>query len=249
MNTLGRMTASTLTVRRVTTTRTGGFSAPPYDSFNLGDHVGDDPEAVRRNRLRLAEGIGLPADRLVWMEQIHGRNVEVVDGPRAEPVPATDALVTTEPGLALVVLTADCVPILLSDDEAGVIAAVHAGRIGARIGIVPRVLEAMVAQGARPERIGAFLGPAASGRRYEVPAAMRADVEAHLPGSATTTVRGTPGLDLRAGIRRQLTEAGIGGIAEDPRCTIEDKTLFSHRRGAPTGRIAGVIWIDTQGGE
>ncbi|MEU4323010.1 peptidoglycan editing factor PgeF [Nocardia fluminea] len=234
----------TVTVRRVTTTRTGGFSAAPYDSFNLGDHVGDDPEAVRRNRIRLAEGIGLTPDRLVWMEQVHGRTVEIVDGPRTEPVPVTDALVTTVPGLALVVLTADCVPILLSDDEAGVIAAVHAGRIGARIGIVPRVLEAMVSVGARVDRIGAFLGPAASGRQYEVPAAMRADVEAHLPGSATTTVRKTPGLDLRAGIRRQLTEAGVAGIAVDPRCTIEDKTLFSHRRGAPTGRIAGVIWMD-----
>ncbi|MBF6142686.1 peptidoglycan editing factor PgeF [Nocardia farcinica] len=240
--------ASTLTVRRVTTTRAGGFSAPPYDSFNLGDHVGDDPAAVRRNRVRLAEGIGLAPERLVWMEQIHGRNVEVVDGPRDEPVPATDALVTTVPDLALAVLSADCVPILLSDDEAGVIAAVHAGRIGARIGIVQRVLEVMIAQGARPERIGAFLGPAASGRHYEVPAAMRDDVEAHLPGSATTTVRGTPGLDLRAGIRRQLTEAGVGAVAVDPRCTIEDKTLFSHRRGAPTGRLAGVIWMDTRAG-
>ncbi|BDT86269.1 laccase domain protein [Nocardia cyriacigeorgica] len=226
------------------TTRAGGFSAAPYDSFNLGDHVGDDPQAVRRNRDRLAETIGLPPQRLVWMEQIHGRTVEIVDGPRAEPVPATDALVTTVPGLALVVVTADCVPILLSDDEAGVIAAVHAGRIGARIGIVPRVLDAMVSVGARVDRIGAFLGPAASGRQYEVPAEMRADVERHLPGSATTTERGTPGLDLRAGLRRQLTTAGVGAVAVDPRCTIEDKTLFSHRRGAPTGRLGGVIWME-----
>ncbi|MFC8530572.1 peptidoglycan editing factor PgeF [Nocardia sp. NPDC057227] len=235
--------APALTVRRVTTTRTGGFSAAPYDSFNLGDHVGDDPAAVRRNRERLADGIGLAPERLVWMEQIHGRSVEIVDGPRAEPVPATDALVTTVPNLALVVLTADCVPLLLSDDEAGVIAAVHAGRVGARIGIVPRVLDAMTSVGAKVERIGAFLGPAASGRQYEVPAAMRADVEAHLPGSAASTVRGTPSLDLRAGIRRQLEAAGVAGVAVDPRCTIEDKTLFSHRRGAPTGRIAGVIWM------
>lgn len=236
--------APTLTVRRVTTTRAGGFSAPPYESFNLGDHVGDDPATVRRNRDRLAAGIGLTPDRLVWMEQIHSRNVEIIDGPRAEPVPATDALVTNVPGLALVVLTADCVPVLLSDDEAGVLAAVHAGRIGARIGIVPRVLDAMLSLGAQVERIGAFLGPAASGRQYEVPAAMRADVEAHLPGSATATVRGTPALDLRAGIRRQLTEAGVGAVAVDPRCTIEDHTLFSHRRGAPTGRLGSVIWSE-----
>ncbi|MFF0490733.1 peptidoglycan editing factor PgeF [Nocardia sp. NPDC003482] len=237
------MTTTSVRVRRVLTTRAGGVSRGPYESFNLGDHVGDDPEAVRRNRLRLAEGIGLGPERLVWMEQVHGRNVEIVDGPRAEPVPVTDALVTTVPELALVVLTADCVPILLSDDEAGVIAAVHAGRVGARIGIVPRVLDAMISVGARVERIGALLGPAASGRQYEVPAAMRADVEAHLPGSATTTVKGTPGLDLRAGIQRQLEQAGVGAVAVDPRCTIEDETLFSHRRGAPTGRLAGVIWM------
>ncbi|GGL04343.1 peptidoglycan editing factor PgeF [Nocardia jinanensis] len=237
--------APVLTVRRVVTTRAGGFSAPPYDSFNLGDHVGDDPEAVRRNRARLAETLGLAADHVIWMEQIHGRTVATVDGPRTEPFPGTDALVTTRPGLALVVLSADCVPILLSDDEAGVVAAVHAGRVGARIGIVPRVLDAMVAAGARLDRIGALLGPAASGRQYEVPAAMRADVEARLPGSATTTVRGTPGLDLRAGIRRQLTAAGVSAIVEDPRCTIEDKALFSHRRGAPTGRLGSVIWMDS----
>ncbi|MBD0323149.1 MAG: peptidoglycan editing factor PgeF [Aldersonia sp.] len=238
-------TAGSRTVRRVVTTRAGGVSKPPYDSFNLGDHVGDDPAAVAANRERLAREIGLPLDRLVWMEQIHGRNVVVVDGPQPGPVEATDALVTTTPDLALVVLTADCVPILLSDDEAGVIAAVHAGRVGARIGIVPRVLEVMVEQGAQISRIGALLGPAASGRQYEVPPQMQADVEAHLPGSASTTVKGTTGLDLRAGIRRQLLEAGVAAVAIDPRCTIEDETLFSHRRSAPTGRLAGVIWMQS----
>jgi YfiH family protein len=234
--------ASVRKVRRVVTTRAGGVSRGPYASFNLGDHVGDDPDAVRRNRDRLAEGIGLPPRRLVWMEQIHSRTVTVVDGPADGPVPATDALVTTATDLALVVVTADCVPVLLSDDEAGVIAAVHAGRIGARIGIVPAVLAAMVSLGAEPGRIGAFLGPAAGGGRYEVPAAMRADVEAHLPGSASTTVKGTPSLDLRAGIRRQLLTAGVAGVAVDPRCTISDTTLFSHRRGMPTGRLAAAIW-------
>ncbi|MGW4481605.1 peptidoglycan editing factor PgeF [Rhodococcus triatomae] len=240
---------STVRVRRVVTSRTGGVSAAPYDSFNLGDHVGDDPAAVDANRRRLAAGIGLPYERLVWMEQIHSRNVTVVDGPVGAPVEATDALVTAERNLALVVLSADCVPILLSDDEAGVIAAVHAGRVGARIGIVPRVLDAMVAQGAEVSRIGAFLGPAASGRQYEVPAQMQADVEARLPGSATTTVRGTPGLDLRAGLRRQLEAAGVGGVAEDPRCTIEDSTLFSYRRSGTTGRIAGAIWMESVGSD
>ncbi len=231
-------------VRRLVTTRAGGVSRDPYDSFNLGDHVGDDPAAVAANRERLAAGIGLPSSRVVWMEQLHTRTVTVVDGPVAAPVPATDALVTATPGLALAVLTADCVPILLSDDEAGVIAAVHAGRVGARIGILPAVLDAMAGLGAEPARIGAWLGPAASGERYEVPPEMQRDVEKHLPGSACATARGTTGLDLRAGLTGQLARAGVERIWADPRCTIGDTTLFSHRRTAPTGRIASVIWID-----
>ncbi|GAB3127727.1 peptidoglycan editing factor PgeF [Tsukamurella serpentis] len=231
-------------IRRVSTTRAGGVSKAPYESFNLGDHVGDDPAAVAANRLRLEREIGVAPGHVVWMEQIHSRTVTVVDGPRSEPVEATDAIVTATPGLALAVLTADCVPILLSDDEAGVIAAVHAGRVGARIGIVPAVLGVMAELGAQPQRIGAFLGPAASGAEYEVPAAMAADVEQHLPGSRCRTAQGTDGLDLRAGIRRQLQSLGVAAVAQDPRCTISDPTLFSHRRGAPTGRLASVIWIE-----
>ena len=128
--------------------------------------------------------------------------------------------------------------------DGAVVAAVHAGRVGARIGIVPAVIDTMRELGARPERIGAFLGPAACGRQYEVPAAMQRDVEEHLPGSACLTDKRTPGLDLRAGLRRQLLALGVAAVAEDPRCTIEDAHLFSHRRGAPTGRLASVIWID-----
>lgn len=231
-------------MRRVVTTRDGGVSRAPYDTFNLGDHVGDDPDAVAANRARLASQLGVAPDHVVWMEQIHSRNVAVVDGPVGHPVEATDALVTTTPGLALAVLSADCVPLLLGDDEAGVIAGVHAGRVGARIGIVPETLRVMMSLGARPERIGAFLGPAACGRQYEVPPEMQRDVEEHLPGSACLTDKRTTGLDLRAGLRRQLLAAGVAAVAEDPRCTIEDLHLFSHRRGAPTGRLASVIWID-----
>ncbi|GAA1482900.1 peptidoglycan editing factor PgeF [Gordonia sinesedis] len=234
-------------VRRIVTTRAGGVSHAPYDSFNLGDHVGDDPAAVAANRRRLADQLGLAPESVIWMEQIHSRNVSVVDGPTAAPIPATDALVTTVPGLALAVLSADCVPVLLSDDEAGVIAGVHAGRVGARIGIIGETLRAMTELGARPERIGAFLGPAAGGDQYEVPLDMQRDVEEHLPGSASVTRAGTPGLDLRAGLRRQLLAAGVAAVAEDPRSTMSDPDLFSHRRGAPTGRLASVIWIDPRG--
>ena len=231
-------------IRRVVTTRAGGRSRPPYESFNLGGGVGDDPAAVTANRQRLADELGLRRDRLVWMEQVHGRNAEVVDGPRTAAVEATDALVTAEPGLALVALCADCVPVLLADPEAGVVGAVHAGRVGARVGVVLSALEAMTKAGAAVERIEVLLGPAACGECYEVPAAMQADVEQHLPGSASKTRKGTPGLDIRAGLWQQLAEAGVAKIGVDPRCTIEDTTLFSHRREGTTGRLAALTWLE-----
>lgn len=231
-------------IRRVLTTREGGVSKAPYDSFNLGDHVGDDPAAVEANRKRLAEGIGLSQDRLVWMEQVHGRTVGVVDGPVSEPLEATDAVVTKQERLGLVVLTADCVPVLLGDPEAGVIAAVHAGRVGARVGVIPATLDRMVELGAHKEHVEVLLGPAVCGQCYEVPAAMRDDVEKHLPGSAAKTRSGKPALDLRAGIWQQLADAGVGKIGVDPRCTVEEKSLFSHRRDPGTGRLAGVVWME-----
>jgi YfiH family protein len=226
------------------TTRAGGRSKAPYDSFNLGAHVGDDPDAVTANRHRLADELGLDRDRLVWMEQIHGRNAEVIDGPRTEPVEATDAIVTAEPGLALIALCADCVPVLLADPVAGVVGAAHAGRVGARIGVLPAALTAMEKAGARVDRIEVLLGPSVCGECYEVPAAMQADVEAHLPGAACKTRSGSPGLDLRAGLWQQLTDAGVAKIGLDPRCTFEDRTLFSHRREGTTGRLAALTWLD-----
>ncbi len=235
-------------IRRVVTTRAGGRSKPPYESFNLGGGVGDDPADVAANRARLADELGLDRDRLVWMDQIHGRNAEVVDGPRPGGVEATDAIVTAEPNLALVALCADCVPVLLADPEAGVVGAAHAGRVGARIGVVPAALAAMASAGARIDRIEVLLGPAACGECYEVPAAMQADVEAHLPGSASKTRKGTPGLDIRAGLWQQLADAGVAKIGVDPRCTIEDKTLFSHRREGTTGRLAALTWLDPEDG-
>lgn len=231
-------------VRRVTTTRSGGVSAAPFDSFNLGDHVGDDPAAVARNRARLAKATGLGPDRLVWMHQIHSDHVVRVDGPRAAPVEATDALVTTVPRLAMVVVTADCVPVLLADARAGVVAAVHAGRVGAQRGVVVRAVEEMLAAGANAGDISVLLGPAVSGLHYEVPAEMADAVEQALPGSRTVTSAGTVGLDLRAGIARQLRGLGIEAIDADPRCTAADPKLFSHRRDGLTGRLASLVWLE-----
>jgi len=233
-------------IRRVTTTRAGGVSAPPFDTFNLGDHVGDDPAAVAANRKRLAGALGLAENGVVWMNQVHGDHVAVVDGPLAPGVAAvdkTDALVTNTPRLALAVVTADCVPVLLGDARAGVVAAVHAGRVGAQKGVVARTVDAMLLLGAHADDISVLLGPAVSGRNYEVPEEMAADVEATLPGSRTTTSRGTPGLDLRVGIARQLMTLGIKAIDVDPRCTVDDRNLFSHRRDAPTGRLASLVWM------
>lgn len=232
-------------VRRVVTTRAGGRSSGAYSSFNLGDHVGDDPSAVAANRRRLAEGIGVPPQRLVWMDQVHSRTVAVVDGPLPGPLAATDAVVTAARELALVVVAADCVPVLLADEESGVIAAAHAGRVGARIGILSATLAAMRSLGARTERISVLLGPAVCGQCYEVPEPMQRDVEAHVPGSASRTRAGTAGLDIRAGLRRALLAEGVGAVAQDPRCTMESEELFSHRRQAPTGRLAGVIWTES----
>ena len=227
----------------VFTSRAGGVSAAPYDSFNLGTHVGDDAADVAANRARLAEVLGLPVERFVWMEQLHTNTVTLVDGPSATPVEATDALVTRQKDLALCVLVADCPPVLLSDYPAGVIGAAHAGRMGARNGIVKNTVEAMVELGAEPSRIQVLLGPAAAGESYEVPEGMALDVEKHLPGSRTRTKKGTPGIDVRAGLVRQLLSLGVTHIDADPRDTITDKDFFSHRREGVTGRQAGVIWM------
>ena len=229
--------------RRVVTDRRGGTSAAPYDTFNLGAHVGDDPAAVAANRARVARELRVPEDRLVWMTQVHGTGVAVVDGPQQGPVPDVDALVTATPGLVLCVLVADCVPVLLADPVAGVVAAVHAGREGVRQGVVPAALAAMTRLGARPGDVTALLGPAVCGACYEVPAAMQAELARVVPGAAVRTRKGTPGLDLRAGLDARLRAAGVPEVVHDPRCTVEDPRLFSHRRDGVTGRQAGLVWL------
>ena len=151
---------------------------------------------------------------------------------------------TATPGVAVAVLVADCVPVLLSDAVAGVVAAVHAGRVGAAAGVVPRALEAIRSTGGDPARSDALLGPAVCGACYEVPPDLQAAVESRLPGSAVRTRAGTTGLDLRAGLARQLAGLGLDRIVTDPRCTAEDAELYSHRRDGVTGRQAAVAWIE-----
>lgn len=229
--------------RRVVTDRRGGRSRPPYDSFNLGDHVGDDPADVAANRGRVARELSVPEERLVWMSQVHGTGVAIVDGPQDVPVADTDALVTTTPGLVLCVLVADCVPVLLAEHETGVVAAVHAGREGVRQGVLPAALSAMASLGARARHVTALLGPAVCGACYEVPEQMQADVARVAPPAAVRTRSGSSGLDLRAGVEDVLRRAGIPEVVQDPRCTVEDSYLYSHRRDGVTGRQAGLVWL------
>jgi YfiH family protein len=198
---------------------------------------------VAANRERVARELGVPGERLVWMNQVHGPRVAVVEGPQEGPVAGTDALVTATPGLVLCVLVADCVPVLLADPVAGVVAAVHAGREGVRQGVVPVTLSAMASLGARARHVSALLGPAVCGDCYEVPGEMQAEVARVVPAAAVRTRKGTPGLDLRAGVADVLRRAGIPEVVQDPRCTVEDPHLFSHRRDGVTGRQAGIVWL------
>ncbi|WP_030743518.1 peptidoglycan editing factor PgeF [Streptomyces sp. NRRL S-31] len=227
------------------TDRWGGVSAAPYEELNLGGAVGDAPEAVRGNREAAARALGLDPGLVVWMNQVHGADVAVVDAPWGErPVPEVDALVTARRGLALAVLTADCVPVLLADPVAGVAAAAHAGRPGMVKGIVPATVRAMVELGAEPERIVARTGPAVCGRCYEVPETMRAEVAAVEPAAHAETSWGTPAVDVSAGVHAQLDRLGVCDRAQSPVCTLESGDHFSYRRDRSTGRLAGYVWLD-----
>jgi len=226
-------------VRAGFSTRAGGVSSAPYDSLNLGDHVGDDAELVRTNVRILGRWLGSP---ITTAAQVHGAAVAEIaagDTRRRE----ADALVASAPGVGLGVMVADCVPVLLADVGAGVVATAHAGRPGLVAGVVPHVVAAMVARGADVGRIRAALGPSICGRCYEVPAAMRDDVDAAVPGTAATTSWGTPAVDIAAGVQLQLSTAGVRQIHLVRLCTYEDERFYSYRRDGRTGRFAGVVAI------
>ncbi|MEU0597604.1 peptidoglycan editing factor PgeF [Streptomyces sp. NPDC006393] len=228
------------------TDRWGGVSAVPYEELNLGGAVGDDPGAVRTNRERAAGSLGLDPARVVWMNQVHGTDVAVVDEPwgTAADIPSVDAVVTRRRGLALAVLTADCTPVLLADPVAGIAAAAHAGRPGMVAGVVPAAVRTMVELGAEPGRIVARTGPAVCGRCYEVPEAMRAEVSAVEPAAYAETSWGTPAVDVSAGVHAQLERLGVHDREQSPVCTRESKDHFSYRRDRTTGRLAGYVWLD-----
>jgi YfiH family protein len=224
------------------TDRQGGVSVDEYDSLNLGGHVGDDPLAVAENRARVAGSLGVPQERLLFLDQCHGTEVLVAEGPwPPQGPPPADGVVTTEPGLALAVLVADCTPVLLADPEAGVVGAVHAGRPGMTAGIVGVAVDRMRDLGARD--VAAVVGPSVCGRCYEVPAQMRAEAAAVAPESATVSWTGTPAIDVAAGVVAQLRDARVS-VTWLPGCAREDRDLYSYRRDGRTGRFAGVVVLD-----
>ena len=225
------------------TARAGGASSDRFATLNLSHSVGDDPAVVEANRRVVLRSLGKGPSSLAWMRQVHGADVVHVSSAPAGQSPQADAMFTGSPALALAVNVADCAPVLLADPRARLVGAAHAGRPGMAAGVVPALVAAMVEAGAEPARMHALVGPSICGRCYEVPAWMRDEVAAAVPGSACVTRKGTPGLDLRAGLHAQLAGAGIAAIADDPRCTAESAELYSYRRDGDTGRFAAVIWL------
>ena len=216
------------------------MSAPPYDRLDLGAHVGDEPASVAANRGRLRDALG--GAELVLAEQVHGREVAVVDGPQTSAPPAVDALVTATPGLALVVMAADCLPVLLADPSSGVVAAAHAGRPGLAAGVLEATLDAMARLGASPAGTRAVLGPAVCGGCYELPEALADEVGGKVPGSRSTTRWGTPAVDLAAGAQALLQRLGVGEVVRVGGCTVEQpEHFYSYRRDGVTGRHAGCV--------
>ncbi|MEH3034195.1 MAG: peptidoglycan editing factor PgeF [Aeromicrobium erythreum] len=224
------------------TDRHDGFSDGPFDSLNLGSSSGDDRSVVVRNHAAVAQALGV--EGLHSMSQVHGVEVVHADVLRADgsgTVAECDALVTDRRDLALLVRVADCVPVLLADEDAGLVAAAHAGRVGLVEGVVPATVEALRERGATA--LQAWVGPRACGRCYELPAELADAVDAAVPGTRSTTSWGTPATDVGAGVVGQLRDAGVevhdvGAKA----CTIEDDTFYSYRRqGTASGRFGGVV--------
>ena len=239
-------TAERAGVRWGFTSRGGGASAAPFDGFNLGGNTGDSPEAVETNRAEVARSFGVLRERLVFMDQCHGSAVVVVvDTPSGDVTHRADGVVTTRDDLALAVLVADCVPVLLADPSAGVVAAVHAGRPGMTSRIVDRAVETMRGRGA--SQIRAVVGPSVCGRCYEVPVRMREEAAAVSPVSATVSWTGTPAVDVAAGVVDQLREQDVS-VTWVPGCSREDDRLFSHRQARRTGRFAGVVRLSPRRG-
>ena len=236
--------------------RAGGFSAAPYDSLNLGLRVGDDLRTVLRNRRRLATVLSVAGLPWATLRQVHGATVvrarrELLgQGPpeARPPLAEADGLVTGEPGLVLAVSTADCVPVLLADPAAGVVAAVHAGWRGLAVGVLEAGVAAFAAAGADLGASVAVVGPAIGPCCYEVGPEVAEAVGERYPAAAATTLQGTPAIDTTAAAGQALERAGLGAVRAARECTAhQPERFFSHRRDGVTGRQAGVIALLERG--
>lgn len=236
-------------VRACMSLRSGGVSAAPYDSLNLGDHVGDDPVAVQHNRAVLAAQLGATP---VFMQQVHGTAVEVLPSPHAAPgsVPVADACMSLQPGLACTIMVADCLPVLFCDTAGRAVAAAHAGWRGLAAGVLERTLDRLrraVPQAQWLAWLGPCIGPAA----FEVGDEVRAAFMAQSAAAADCFRVHTPGkwlADLPALARLRLAALDLQGIhgndGSAPWCTVSDPSrFFSHRRDRVSGRMAACIWL------
>ncbi len=235
------------------TTRSGGVSAPPYDTLNLGLHVGDQAVDVVTNRGRAAVAFGVGLDDVVFARQVHGAAAAYVGGADAgrgaraedDAVADADVLVTSTPGVALVVLVADCVPLALVDPVARVLAVVHAGWRGTAAGVVGAALDAMAERGGEAARVRAWVGPGVSAERYQVTDEVRDWLAGAVrPGALAEGVARADGpghwlVDLAAANRQQLGRRGVpGGQIYDSGLTTSDERFFSDRATRPCGRFA-----------
>ncbi|ABN75349.1 peptidoglycan editing factor PgeF [Cereibacter sphaeroides] len=219
-------------------TRKGGASSGVFAGLNCGPGSSDLAEVVTINRARVAEAMGVTADRLVTVNQVHSPDVLTVTGPLAER-PRADALVTAVPGLAIAVLTADCQPVLMADAEAGVVAAAHAGWRGTKAGVLEATLAAMEDLGADRARVAAVIGPTISQAAYEVGPEFVEEFLDEDPEAARFFAQG-PGdralFDLPAFGLARLRAAGVGQAEWTRHCTYRDpERFFSYRRTTHAG--------------
>lgn len=228
-------------VRAVVTTRTGGVSRAPYDTFNLAAHVGDDLRAVANNRARLRNALQLPAEPL-WLRQVHG--VQVVDATQARDEPEADGSFATGPGSVCAVLTADCLPVLLCNRAGKKVAALHAGWRGLSKGIIESGVVALQTPGAE---LLAWLGPAIGPTSFEVGAEVQAAFTAHDPAAAAAFRPHRDGkylADIHALARQRLASLGVTDVYGGELCSVTDRERFySYRRDGVTGRMATLVWL------
>ena len=227
-------------VRALQTTRLGGSSVAPYASLNLGDHVGDAPLSVARNRMLLNSL--LPSEP-VWLEQNHG--TIVVNADKADCLPQADACIARHRDAVCVVMTADCLPILLCDAQGSVVGVAHAGWKGLAAGVIEATVQAMQVA---PKNIMAWLGPAIGPGAFEVGAEVRAAFIAAQPQAASAFVPGKKGkwfADIYELASLRLNALGVAGIHGGGFCTYQDRErFFSYRRDGATGRMGTFIWLE-----